>query len=283
MTKRYYNIEFSNKKRKDRSDKLYLQKGFHVGNADLEYMIPKHRILTKEEEIVLGNKALAGDKQAQDELVSCNYKLVVSIAKKYASSLLPLDDCISIGSIGLIEATKRFDPKRKVRFCTYATYWIRMHLQKAVCNLSPNCIHVPRYHSNIGKDIRIGKEVSDSQQDIFKLGEMARAPSKSIYVLEELDDPSAAVIPIEEKPRFSDADYLLLNQALDSLEERDRIVITACFGLGEFDRSHTLDEVGKLLTHKVGRERVRQLRDRAMERLIDILIPLRVKSHEEVA
>lgn len=277
------NIRFQKKAEKVYTKRKYQGTALSNGNADLDYMGGKHKILTREEEQDLGARALAGERAAQDALVLHNMKLVISIAKRFASSSLPLDDCIGIGSTGLVEAAKRFDPKRGTKFCTYATYWIKMRLYKAAGEVSPTCIHVPRQYKVIAKELRMGKEVKESHKEAYGISELTKAAPLDVYVLEELNDNRAVAANKEDEPLYDDLAYEILEAALSRLNERDRFIVEAKNGLGEFKTPLTLLEVGKLCVPPITRERVRQIHNRAMTRLKNHMADLGASTYEDVA
>ena len=105
--------------------------------------IGRERLLTHEEEIDLSRRVRAGEKQAREKLIEKNLRLVVSVAKKYRGMGLPFGDLIQEGNIGLMKAVEKFDPDRGFRFSTYATWWIRQAVQRAVANKG-RIIRVPR-------------------------------------------------------------------------------------------------------------------------------------------
>src|SRR5919107_871760 len=247
--------------------------------------IGRGHLLTHEEEIDLSNRAKAGDKSARARLIEKNLRLVVSVAKKYRGYGLPFEDLIQEGNIGLIRAVEKFDPDRGFRFATYATWWIRQAVQRAVADKGTT-IRVPVHMSEkIRKMARTYNELS---------AEMQRAPSDemvaerlgwSVEGIREVKDAmpgattslnqpltseegSSELGELVEDERSSDTPGTVmsgmetsqLGEAVDSLPERYRYVLVRRYGLDGKDPA-TLSEVGDEL--EISRERVRQLQLKA--------------------
>ena len=240
--------------------------------------IANHKLLTHKEELELGSRIQSGEIGAIKELVSCNLKFVISLSKKFHNTRFPLPDCIGEGVLGLIEAARRYDPKRKLRFCTYAGYWIRRFLINGYVERKSSIIHVPKHNSYTEEKVMKGLVLSEGQVPCYEASLSAYREYSDVYELEEYLPWQAPRASEEEESLYEPEDYAMLKKALNSMKERDRIVICARYGLAPYDKAHTLAEVGKIL--KVTRERVRQIQRVAMEKLRAVVIELKTKNKE---
>lgn len=248
--------------------------------------IQQYDLLTPEEEKELGKKARKGDKEARKKLVESNLRFVVSVAKTYRNMGTPFSDLINEGNVGLIKAAERFDERRGVRFLSYAVWWIKQAIMKAVTE------HIKSYRlpmSRAGKMLkvkrtkekvtrRIGREPSveeiaeELDMDTEKIEDAIKIAKHDISLddtikntddLEYLDVISEDVITPEEeyyRERFTNK----IRESLEELKPRDKKIIIYYFGM-ESKRPHTLEEIGRMLG--ISRERVRQLRNRALKQL----------------
>lgn len=254
--------------------------------------------LSFEEEKELSAKALAGDKAAMDKLVESNLLLVVSIAKRYSGCGLPLLDLIQEGNIGLMTAAKKYDGSKGFRFSTYATYWIRQAISRAL--------------GEHGRTIRIPANMVDLLNKVKKTaGELSqtlnRSPSdeeiaaalgievdKVQAVLDiaqvsssldtPIDDegetsigdliPDTKSSPIEENLEL-EANHQIIESVLSTLSNREADIIRMRFGIDQ-DKPMTLEEVGQ--HYGLSRERIRQVEMKAMRKLRN---PLRAKILKE--
>ena len=246
--------------------------------------VGRDRLLTAREEISLSRRARAGDQSAYQELVERNLRLVVSVAKKYRGMGLPFEDLIQEGNIGLMEAVERFDPDRGNRFSTYATWWIRQAIQRAVADKGRTI----RVSVHMGEKIRkttrtynalsdeLGREPTD-EGVAERLGwavDEVRDVKDAVTNTTSLDAPLGAEGDSTELGEFvgderaSDAagevihemERSFLQEAIERLPERHRYVLVRRYGLDDWGLA-TLAELGREL--KVSRQRVRQLQREA--------------------
>ena len=246
--------------------------------------IDKGELLTHRQEMQLSRRTEAGDELARQRLIEKNLKLVVSVAKKYRGYGLPFEDLIQEGNIGLIKAVKKYDPERGFRFSTYAIWWIRQAIQRAVADKS-RVIRVP---AHMGEKIRkmlrtknqlsaeLGHEPTD-EAVAERLGWSAdevREVKKVVPDPMSLDSPlsseegASSLGSLIEDERVSDTPGMVLREveeawlgeAIGGLPERHRHVLVRRYGLDE-RKPATLAEVGDEL--KMSRERVRQVQRQA--------------------
>jgi len=216
--------------------------------------------VTVEEERALGRRIRAGgDDRAVTELVEANLRFVVSYAKRYRGLGVSFLDLIHQGNLGLIEAARRFDPGRNVKFITYAVWWVRESMTHVLADQTRAFSFPPKMFSSMyrvpggGADVSLSDPVSGGRHG----GPDARA--------RELGDllPQDGVTPIEET-MIHQADLDGLTAALSDLDGKEREVVRLRFGLDD-DRPRTLQEIGDQL--HLSRERVRQIETRAKEKL----------------
>ena len=257
------------------SVKMYLRE---IGQYDL---------LSREEEIKLAEAAANGSQKAKDDLVNHNLRLVVSIAKRYMGRGLTLLDLIQEGNMGLIKAVDKYDVSKGFKFSTYATYWIKQAISRAVMDQARNIripVHIIELMSNIKKVERdfqqaYGREPKEAEVaaalgiEVKKVKEaytwMKDTTSLDIMVGDDEDTTvgsfieDESVVPafaaIEENDRTT-----AIRNILDTLNDREKMVIVRRFGIG-LDRAETLDEIGKELG--LSRERIRQIEAAALRKL----------------
>lgn len=248
-------------------------------------------LLTAEEEVYFSRKSLRGCEASRKRMIESNLRLVVKIARRYVNRGLALLDLIEEGNLGLIRAVEKFDPERGFRFSTYATWWIRQTIERAIMNQTRTIrlpIHVVKElnvylraarelaqkldHEPTPEDIAalLEKPVADVQR---MLGLNERVTSMDVPIGASSDKTLADTIP-DQQP--SDPALLLqesnLSESIDDwlteLTEKQREVIARRFGLRGYEMS-TLEEVGREIG--LTRERVRQIQVEALKRLRDIL------------
>lgn len=245
-------------------------------------------LLTEEEEKELGKQSAAGDESARRRLEEGNLRLVVSLAKRYTGRGVQIMDLIQEGNMGLMRAAEKYDYTKENRFSTYASWWIREAMQRAIDQQSRE-IRIPVHVvENIKKVQKISKELQQElgrdatpREIAEKLGDRTEEDIKNI--LTYVQNPVSLETPIGEDGEDSlrdlvqdrsestpeeAMDVLVLREEvrelLETLSDRERQVIRLRYGL-EDGRSHTLGEIGEMLG--VTRERVRQIEARAMEKL----------------
>ncbi|MFP4695997.1 MAG: sigma-70 family RNA polymerase sigma factor [Thiohalospira sp.] len=252
--------------------------------------IGRHELLDAESERELGRRVQAGEEAARQRMIQANLRLVVKIANRYAHRGVALLDLIEEGNLGLIRAVEKFDPERGFRFSTYATWWVRQAVERAIMNQGRSVrfpVHVAkelsRYQAaarrlgqqqstevtpdDVARELAVDpqrvRDLMGQSADAISLdaayGDSDGAPLKDT-VADEGNDPAEL---LGDYGRAADMDHWL-----DQLEPRERQVLRLRFGL-DTGESATLEEVGR----EVGltRERVRQLQIRALKRLHGML------------
>ena len=252
--------------------------------------IGKIPLLNAEEELALAKKVVSGDKRSKDKMAEANMRLVVSIAKRYSGRGLDFLDLIQEGNTGLLRAVEKFDPEKGFKFSTYATWWIRQAITRAIADQA-RTIRIPVHMvETINKLLRTQRRMTQElnrEPTIEELGrELEMEPEKVEYVMKikqditsldagvgrDGDDEDSVLrdfIEDEESttPEESAANQLLKEQVqaiLSTLSDREQKIIKMRFGL-ENGKSHTLEEVGQEFA--VTRERIRQIEAKALAKL----------------
>ena len=249
--------------------------------------IGKIPLLTTAEELELAEKTAQGDDDARDRLIVANMRLVVSIAKHYVGRGMPLLDLIQEGYSGLIKAVDKFDYTKGFKFSTYATWWIRQSITRSIADQARTIripVHMVETISRVKKaqnkllnengheptTNEIAQELGMTPERVREIIRIAQDPvSLEAPVGEEEDSYLGDFIPDEDAPAPIDSAMKAvfkdeLNKALELLPEREREVLKFRYGVG-YDRSHTLEEVGRQF--KVTRERIRQIEAKALRKL----------------
>lgn len=252
--------------------------------------IGKIPLLTAEEELALAKRVVAGDKKAKDKMAEANMRLVVSIAKRYSGRGLDFLDLIQEGHTGLLRAVEKFDPDKGFKFSTYATWWIRQAITRAIADQA-RTIRIPVHMvETINKLLRTQRRMTQELNREPTIEELAKEldmePDKVEYVIKIKQDISSLdagigrdgddeesvlgdFIEDEESatPEETAANQLLKEQVqsvLSTLSDREQKIIKMRFGL-DGGKSHTLEEVGQEFA--VTRERIRQIEAKALTKL----------------
>ena len=252
--------------------------------------IGKIPLLNSEDELALAQRVVAGDKKAKDKMAEANMRLVVSIAKRYSGRGLDFLDLIQEGNTGLLRAVEKFDPDKGFKFSTYATWWIRQAITRAIADQA-RTIRIPVHMvETINKLLRTQRRMTQELNREPTIDELAKElemePAKIEYVIkikqditsldagvgrdgEDEDSILGNFVADEESttPEESATTQLLREQVqsiLSSLSDREQKIIKMRFGL-ENGKSHTLEEVGREFA--VTRERIRQIEAKALAKL----------------
>lgn len=252
--------------------------------------IGKIPLLSAEEELELAKKVQAGNKRAKDKMAEANMRLVVSIAKRYSGRGLDFLDLIQEGNTGLLRAVEKFDPDKGFKFSTYATWWIRQAITRAIADQA-RVIRIPVHMvETINKLLRTQRRMTQELNREPTIEELSKAldmePEKIEYVMKIKQDihsldagvgrdgdeeESSLGDFIEDEdtatPEESASSQLLKEQVqevLSSLSDREQKIVKMRFGL-ENGKSHTLEEVGQEFA--VTRERIRQIEAKALAKL----------------
>ncbi len=273
----------------DLEDDFSLPRGINVDDPVKMYLkeIGKIPLLTAEEEIDLAKRMEQGDEEAKKRLAEANLRLVVSIAKRYVGRGMLFLDLIQEGNLGLMKAVEKFDYRKGFKFSTYATWWIRQAITRAIADQA-RTIRIPVHMvETINKLVRVQRQLvqelgrDPTPEEIAK--EMDMEPEKVREIMKIAQEPVSLETPIgeEEDSHLGDfieddnvlapqdaATFTMLREqlidVLDSLTPREQKVLKLRFGL-EDGRARTLEEVGK--EFDVTRERIRQIEAKALRKL----------------
>ncbi|MBV8695243.1 MAG: sigma-70 family RNA polymerase sigma factor, partial [Ktedonobacteraceae bacterium] len=249
--------------------------------------IGRYALLTPEQELETARRIANGDAQAQQDLVEANLRLVVKLAKGYKGKGVSLADLVQEGNLGLMHAAWKFDPQRGLRFSTYAVWWIRQALNRAVA-AQGGSIPLPAYvmdaihkmrrvtqqiHQQLEREPlleEIAQVLNVSKERVIELQAMAENPVSLDAPL--VDDEEQYLVDTLEDTRLNGSTHVVthpilqekLSHALAVLEQRERQIIELRYGLHD-GSAHTLEELG---THfKLSSERIRQLEAKALQTL----------------
>ncbi|ACD82287.1 sigma-70 family RNA polymerase sigma factor [Candidatus Methylacidiphilum infernorum] len=245
-------------------------------------------LLTKEKEVELAKRIQQGDQEARRQMIQANLRLVVKIAHDYANSGLPLPDLISEGNIGLMKAVDRFDPSKGGKLSTYAAWWIKQSIKRALANQSKTIRLPVHLVDKIAKMRRVAMQLSEilgrdptdeelaeelgmSTTKVAELRTIAIRPASLDATVGEEEDGTALGELVKDEsaasPDQSVLDQNLKNtimELLPKLDERERKILSLRFGL-EGNEQMTLEEIGK--EFHVTRERIRQLQNIALRKI----------------
>ena len=281
--------EFGIKIEEDDSQTTKLDEENTAINALQVYLreIGKMPLLTHEEEIDLAKKILEGNEAAKEKMINYNLKLVVSIARRYHASQMSIDDLIQEGSIGLMKAVGKFDYTKGFKFSTYATWWIRQSITRAISDQSKT-IRLPVHMvETINRMSRIKARLSNELNREPELEEIAKEMNLSPKRIREIMDYELEPVSLEtpigdegdshlsdfvEDISFMPAQQIIeknelidrIEEMLDTLSARECDVLKRRFGIG-YNRTYTLEEIGN--KYGITRERIRQIEARAIRRL----------------
>ena len=298
------NIERAPEKRARRKAPLDLKP---AGTTDALQLflkdIGKVRLLTAQEEVELAKQIWSGDLDAKQKMVESNLRLVVSIAKNFRNQGLPFLDLIQEGTIGLVRAAEKFDYRKGFKFSTYATWWIRQAIARALADKARTIripVHIVEKLNKIGRAERklmtgLGREPTADEiaevagiepEEVASIKRSAQAPiSLEKPVGDEQESEFGEFIADEQaESPYERAVEILTNEALrDALENlsyRERRVLELRYGLGG-EHPSTLDEVGR--TFNVSRERIRQIENQSLQKLQKLREAQQLRDDAEIA
>ncbi len=269
--------------------KALSQEGVAVDDPVRMYLkeIGQIPLITQEEELVLAARILEGDEEAKNKLVESNLRLVVSIAKRYMGKGMFLLDLIQEGNLGLMKAVEKFDCTKGYKFSTYATWWIRQAISRAIADQARTIrlpVHMVESMHRVSRSQRkllqelgrepsleeIGRDAGLSPAKVAEIMKMAQDPVSLETPVGEADESHLGdFIPDEDSASPSDAAaYQMLREqlgeVLHSLSPREEMVVRLRYGLDD-GRPRTLEEVGQQF--QITRERIRQIEAKALRKI----------------
>ena len=261
--------------------------------------INRYPLLTPEEEVDLARRARSGDPEARRKLIVANLRLVITIARTFSTHGVPFLDLVEEGNLGLIKAVGMFDPERGFRFSTYASWWIRQSIVRAIANYS-RTIRIPIHIFQLmTRYVALSQEVGIEKLSPEEKAQRLGISRKRFRMLEELIeniralDLASSIDAYEQLTRAaepesgSDPEAIILQQMenesfaeiMERLSDKEKMIIRIRYGFDDGE-PHTLAETGE--TMEVSRERVRQLEMRALRKLRVLLdVSRESKEHQE--
>jgi RNA polymerase primary sigma factor len=249
--------------------------------------IGRVKLLTPKEEITLARRIRRGDKRAREQMITANLRLVVKIARDYEGLGLPLLDLINEGNIGLMKGVQRFDPSKGAKLSTYASWWIKQAVRRALSNQSKTIrlpVHVVDKMTHIRKaevklretldreptDEEVADDLGLNARRVRQYREASRTPvsldspisTDDTTAISEIVADANAAAPFDEIVKHNDNQ--LVQEVLATLEARESRILAMRFGLDN-GRPKTLEEVGERLG--VTRERIRQIQEQALQKM----------------
>jgi RNA polymerase primary sigma factor len=248
-------------------------------------------LLTPEEEVLLAKRLAKGDASAREQMITANLRLVVTIARNYVNRGLALMDLIEEGNIGLLRAVEKFNYREQCRFSTYANWWIKQAIRRAITNTSKT-VRVPAYmvdalsqwrdaeltlQSKLGRQPSVEEIIaasgvnSKSVRFVKRLVRISTSPSQPVSLdllssLNELIEDDRTEKP--DQNMLTQGEHQILRKLLSSISPREAHILRLRYGLGD-DRPMTLAQIGHKM--KLTRERVRQIEREAITRLHSII------------
>ncbi len=245
-------------------------------------------VLTRESEQVVSRRLRAGDRNARQEMIQCNLRLVVSVARQYEHQGMPILDVIEEGNIGLMRAVERFDPDMECRFSTYAVHWIKQAIRRALLEKVKN-IRVPAYMAELVARWKKFNRDNPHVTDVAEVVKALRLPKENIKLIQRImrtslinganldteevgdlssffEDDNDASNP--ESLMGSQEDVSFLQGRLSQLSKREADVLRYRYGMDDFPVM-TLEEIGRVFN--LTRERVRQIEAKALKRLREMI------------
>ena len=270
-----YEVERSPDRRQDQALQHYLK------------VIGRYPLLTKEQEFELARRIRSGDERALEKLVYSNLRFVVSVAKRYVGHGLSFLDLIAEGNVGLITAAHRFDERRNFRFISYAVWWIRQAIQKALAEQT-HTVRLPINRAQQAQKLRkINNRLEQERGGSVHEEELAKELEISVGKLNEINAVLRPLLSLDESVHDDDSQPLQeiladpedttpeddfvqeelhdqLVRAMDKLTDREKDIVTRYYGLGD-EESTSLEAIGEDIN--LSRERVRQIRNDALRKM----------------